>query len=133
MLRKQAEVIEKITAIRDDTQRMLVVAGPADTMNKVVPPMPRNSWRRARRETAPDRKPLDQVVQDVRQQSVDFGLGLMTHIPSDLTQIRWLPLHHYVVARKDHPIWSTRLDLAALASYPLILPPNTEHAQTVQG
>ena len=134
MLRKQAEVIEKITAIRDDTEKMLVVAGPADTMNKVVPPYAKKFMAaRADVKLRLIESPLDQVVQDVRQQSVDFGLGLMTHIPSDLTQIRWLPLHHYVVARKDHPIWSTRLDLAALASYPLILPPNTEHAQTGTG
>lgn len=130
-LRERREVIERIQAIRDETERTLIIAAPIDTMSKVLPPYVKHFW-----ESRPDVRlrliecSLDEVIDGVRSQKFDLGLGLMTHVPSDFTQIRWLSMHHYIVAHKEHSIWQSALDLAAISKCDLITPPITEYAQT---
>jgi len=131
MLREQKDVVERIHSIRDKTERTLVIAAPIDTMSKVIPPYVKQFWK-----SRPDVKlrliecSLDEVVEGVRSQKFDLGLGLMTHVPSDFTQIRWLPMHHYIIAHKGHKIWRSTLSLSAISKCDLIVPPIMEYAQT---
>ncbi len=73
---------------------------------------------------------MDDVVKGIRSQDFELGLGLLTHVPSDLTQIRWLPMHHYIIAHESHDIWNAPVNLEAISKHNLILPPITEYAQT---
>lgn len=131
MLKEHNNLTERIQQIRDEVERTLVVAGPPDTMSMVLPPYAKRFMASRR-----DVKlrlidcPLDDVVRGVRNGEIDIGLGLLTHIPTDLTQLRWKPLDHYMIAHRDHPFWKGPVDLPNIARHPLILPARTEHAQT---
>lgn len=131
MLREQRDVVERIHAIRDKTEASLVIAAPIDTMSKVLPKYVKRFW-----ETRPDVRlrliecSIDEVVRGVRDQTFDLGLGLLAHVPTDLTQIRWLPLRHHIIARDDHWIWESSVDLSAISKCDLIMPPITEFAQS---
>ncbi|SNT76652.1 LysR family transcriptional regulator [Paracoccus seriniphilus] len=130
-MREQRAVVERIHDIRDETERKLVIAAPIDTMSKVLPSYVKAFWK-----SRPDVKlrliecSMDAVVKGIRSQEFDLGLGLLTHVPSDLTQIRWLPMHHYIIAHDSHDIWNTPVNLESISRYNLILPPITEYAQT---
>ena len=131
MLKEHRRMTERIKQIRDEIERTLVVAGPPDTMSLVLPPYAKRFIAsRGDVQLRLIECPLEDVIQGVREGEVDIGLGLMTHIPTDLTQIRWKPLDHYIVAHSDHAFWNGRLDLVNISRFPLIVPVRTEHAQT---
>lgn len=130
-IQDQRAVVERIHAIRDETERTLVIAAPIDTMSKVLPSYVIKFW--GSRQDVKLRLiecSMDDVVRGIRSQDFDLGLGLLTHVPSDLTQVRWLPMHHYIIAHESHDIWDAPVNLEAISKYNLILPPITEYAQT---
>ncbi|MBU2965800.1 LysR family transcriptional regulator [Amphritea sp. 2_MG-2023] len=131
MLREQKSVVERIHSIRDKSERTLIIAAPTDTMSKILSPYVKKFWQ-----ARPDVKlkmiecSLDEVVAGIRTQKFDLGFGLLAQVPTDLTQVRWLPMHHYIIAHKDHDIWRAPIDLLAISKCDLILPPCSEFAQT---
>jgi DNA-binding transcriptional LysR family regulator len=70
-------------------------------------------------------RPQESVLQLVKSGAVDFGFALESIVPGDLQARRWQQVHTVLMAPPDHPLaGASRVSLAEIALYPLILPPN---------
>lgn len=69
-------------------------------------------------------RPQREVISLVQRGEVDFGLALASLVPKNLTTIPWRRVRTALMVPHGHPLTRTRkVSLAALARYPLILPP----------
>jgi DNA-binding transcriptional LysR family regulator len=71
-------------------------------------------------------RPQSDVVELVRDGSVDFGFALESFIPKDFTAVRWKKVEVVLLVPQGHPLTRAgRVSLEQLARHPLILPPKT--------
>jgi DNA-binding transcriptional LysR family regulator len=71
-------------------------------------------------------RPQREVIALVQRGEVDFGLALESLVPKSLTKIRWRRVRTALMVPQSHPLTQARkVNLQALARYPLILPPHS--------
>jgi DNA-binding transcriptional LysR family regulator len=69
-------------------------------------------------------RPQDSVLQLVKNGAVDFGFVRESIVPGGLQARRWQPVRTVLMVPPDHPLAGLdHVSLAAIAQYPLILPP----------
>jgi DNA-binding transcriptional LysR family regulator len=72
-------------------------------------------------------RPLRQVVDLVRQGTVDFGLGLKSQAPPEVEAVPWKRVETYLMVPEGHVLAGQgAVSLAEIAQFPLILPPQEE-------
>ena len=71
-------------------------------------------------------RPQREVIALVASGDVDFGLVLESMAPRNLTKVRWRRVHTALMVPQGHPLSQMRkVSLKAIASHPLILPPQS--------
>lgn len=125
VLGKYEELQEELAEIKKLSVGRLQIAAPFTTLFHLLP----NLLQEYRRQfphvqlTILDR-PQETVLQLVKNGAVDFGFARRSIVPGDLLARPWQQLRTVLMAPRDHPLAGAgRVSLAAIAQYPLIVPP----------
>lgn len=69
-------------------------------------------------------RPQNNVIQLVKDSSVDFGFTLDSLVPKELSCLNWKEVKTVLMVPPDHPLLdSKKITFKQLAAYPLIMPP----------
>ena len=122
---KHDDLLEELAEIKNLPRGRLQVAAPFTTLFHLLP----NLLQEYRRQfpqvqlTILDR-PQESVLQLVQNGAVDFGFARESIVPGDLLVRRWQRVQTVLMVPPDHPLaGAARISLAAIARYPLIVPP----------